>query len=100
MRSEPGQDHESTEPAFDLVVIGCGVAGSAAAMSAIEESAALGMQLRVVVLERTSPELRGGNSRWTAAYLRMADIDTPAPGFVDDIVAGGHPMQRSYAQCL
>jgi tricarballylate dehydrogenase len=91
----------SAEPEFDVVVIGCGVAGAAAAVSAVEEATALGVPLRVAVLERTGPELRGGNSRWTAAYLRMTDIDTPAPGFVDDLVtADGSATERAYAECL
>ncbi|HEX5585910.1 MAG TPA: FAD-binding protein [Acidimicrobiia bacterium] len=86
---------------FDLVVIGCGVAGAAAAASAAEEAAAAGRSLRIAILERTEPDLRGGNSRWTAAYLRMTDVDTPAPGFVDDLVdhAAG-AVDRAYAQCL
>ena len=88
-------------PDFDLVVIGCGVAGSAAAAAALEEAASLGRTLRVLVLERSTPEMRGGNSRWTAAYLRMTDIDTPAPGFVDDLVAhAGGQVDRAYAQRL
>ncbi len=50
---------------FDLVVVGCGVAGLAAAVAAAERG------LRVAVLERSVREERGGQSRWTEAYLRM-----------------------------
>jgi tricarballylate dehydrogenase len=86
---------------FDIVIIGCGVAGAAAAASAAEQAEVLGVALRIMVLERSSPDLRGGNSRWTAAYMRMSDVDTPAPGFVDDLVgnAAGH-LDVSYAQRL
>lgn len=82
---------------FDLVVVGCGVAGAAAAAAALEADPAL----RVLVLERARPDERGGNSRWTAAYLRMADIDTPASGFVDDLVANASgKVDRAYAERL
>lgn len=92
---------DDTAPDIDLVVIGCGVAGAAAAAAAAERAEELGADLRIVVLERAPADERGGNSRWTAAYLRMTDIDTPAPGFVDDLVANGQGHVRvEYAQRL
>ncbi len=51
--------------AFDIVVVGCGVAGLSAAVAA----AAAGS--RVAVLERSTYDERGGNTRYTEAYLRM-----------------------------
>jgi tricarballylate dehydrogenase len=90
---------EVGDPEFDVIVIGCGVAGAAAAAAAVEEATSVGRPLRVVVLERTGPELRGGNSRWTAAYLRMTDVDTPAPGFVEDLMVQAG-VERSYAARL
>ncbi len=50
---------------FDIVVVGCGVAGLSAAVAAAEAGA------KVAVLERTTYEERGGNTRYTEAYLRM-----------------------------
>ena len=50
---------------FDLIVVGCGVAGLSAAVSAAEAG------LKVVALERAPIEERGGQSRYTEAYLRM-----------------------------
>ena len=50
---------------FDVVVAGCGVAGLSAAVAAAEAGA------RVAVLERAPREERGGQSRYTEAYLRM-----------------------------
>lgn len=70
---------------FDIVVIGCGTAGLAAAVSAAGAEGS--DELRVAVLERATKEERGGNSRWTGAYLRLEDVYTPAEGFADDIEA-------------
>jgi tricarballylate dehydrogenase len=50
---------------YDLIVVGCGVAGLSAAVSAAE------LGLRVLALERAPFEERGGQSRYTEAYLRM-----------------------------
>ncbi len=50
---------------FDVVVAGCGIAGLCAAVAAAENGA------RVAVLERAPIEERGGNTRYTDAYLRM-----------------------------
>jgi tricarballylate dehydrogenase len=51
--------------AFDVVVAGCGVGGLSAAVSAAEQGA------RAALLERSTREERGGQSRYTEAYLRM-----------------------------
>ena len=50
---------------FDVIVVGCGVAGLSAAVAAAEGGA------RVAVLERSSLEERGGNTRYTTAAIRM-----------------------------
>lgn len=50
---------------FDIVVVGCGVAGLSAAVAAAEAGA------KVAVLERATYDERGGNTRYTEAYLRM-----------------------------
>lgn len=63
------------EHRFDVVVAGCGVAGLSAAATAAEHG------LKVAVLERSSFEDRGGQSRWTEAYLRMKSLDEVSDDF-------------------
>ena len=50
---------------FDVIVVGCGIAGLSAAASARQAGA------RVAIVERAPKEERGGNTRWTEALLRM-----------------------------
>ena len=54
-----------SENQYDVVVVGCGIAGLSAAVAAQEGGA------RVCVLERSVLEERGGNTRYTGAWLRM-----------------------------
>ena len=50
---------------FDVVVVGCGVAGLSAALTAVGRGA------QVAIMERSEKKVRGGNSRYTEAYFRM-----------------------------
>jgi tricarballylate dehydrogenase len=65
------------EQQFDVVVAGCGVAGLSAAVTAAERG------LKVALLERSSREDRGGQSRYTEAYLRMKALDQVTDDFED-----------------
>lgn len=67
------------EKIFDLVVAGCGVAGLSAAVTAAQNG------LKVAVLERTGPAERGGQSRWTEAYLRMRALDQVSDDFEEHL---------------
>lgn len=60
---------------FDLVVIGSGIAGLSAAVTALQRG------LSVVVLERSTKEDFGGNTRWTEAYMRMKNDSEIADDF-------------------
>ncbi len=84
-----------------VVVVGCGIAGLSAAVSAAEAGA------QVTVLERATKEERGGNTRWTEAFMRMKNEDEVADDFVDHFMdnAGSHldpslvaETARDYAQ--
>lgn len=63
----------SVTHAFDVVVVGCGIAGVSAAASAMEGGA------KVAILERAPREDRGGNTRWTQALLRMGSETEVSP---------------------
>lgn len=58
-------DAKSLNKTFDVIVVGCGIAGLSAAATALQAGA------RVAILERATKEERGGNTRWTEALLRM-----------------------------
>ncbi len=60
---------------FDVVVVGCGIAGLSAAVSALEQGA------RVAILERAPLEDRGGQTRWTEAMMRMKSLDAVSDDF-------------------
>jgi tricarballylate dehydrogenase len=72
------EEHE-----FDVVVVGCGIAGLAAAVSAQEAGA------RVAVLERAPVEERGGNTRYTGAWMRMKNDAEISDDFEEHFAANG-----------
>ncbi|MCX7864115.1 MAG: FAD-dependent oxidoreductase, partial [Novosphingobium sp.] len=69
-----------------IVVVGSGIAGLSAALSASQAGA------RVTIVERAPEGEHGGNTRYTEAYLRMRSMDEVAEDFVDHFMAnaGGH----------
>lgn len=72
---------------YDVVVVGSGVAGLAAALAAREQGA------RVAVLERATEAESGGNTRYTEAYLRMKSEDEVSDDFEDALLGDfmGYP---------
>ena len=65
---------------YDVVIVGHGAAGLSAAVSAKEQHP----RARVLVLERTDRAERGGNTRWSGAYLRADSVERIAASFEDD----------------
>lgn len=68
---------------FDVVVAGCGVAGLSTAVAAAQAGA------RVAVLERAPREERGGQSRFTEAYLRMKSLNEVTDDFETHLAENG-----------
>ncbi len=76
-----------SEYSYDVVVVGGGIAGLSAAVSATEHGA------KVALLDRASATEMGGNTRYTEAYLRMKNLDEPAEGLAETLLDDfmGHP---------
>jgi len=58
-----------------VIVVGCGIGGMAAAVAALEQGAS------VTILERAPEDERGGQTRYTEAYLRMKSEDEVTDDF-------------------
>lgn len=69
-----------------VIVVGSGIAGLSAALSAAEQGA------QVTIVERAVEGEHGGNTRYTEAYLRMKSMDEVADDFIDHFMAnaGGY----------
>jgi len=74
---------QSTSP--DLLVVGCGIAGLSAAVSALQNG------LTVTLLERAPEAEFGGNTRWTEAYMRMKNDSEIADDFEEHFAANAGP---------
>ena len=86
---------------YDIVVIGCGVAGTAAALSAAETAKKARKTFKNCYIRTSDFDHRGGNSRWTASYMRMKNIDEIADNFVEDMMAfSDHYSDREYIETL
>ena len=68
---------------FDVVVVGCGIAGLSAAVSACQQGA------KVAVLERATFEERGGNTRYTEGFLRMNNDSEVSDDFETELAVTG-----------
>lgn len=74
----------------DVLVVGCGIAGLSAALSALQAGA------QVTILERAPKEERGGNTRWTEALLRMKSESEVSDDFEAHFMANaGHHLDPS-----
>lgn len=74
----------------DVLVVGCGIAGLSAAVSALQAGA------QVAILERAPKEERGGNTRWTESLLRMKSESEVSDDFEAHFMANaGHHLDPS-----
>ncbi len=82
--------HEENQR-FDVVVVGCGVAGLSAAVAAAEAGE------KVAVLERSTFEERGGNTRYTTAAIRMKSEEAVSDDFLDVFASNsGYHVQPDF----
>jgi tricarballylate dehydrogenase len=70
----------------NLIVIGQGAAGLAAALSAAEEARTRGWSITVTLVEKAGEGDAGGNTRWSPSYMRMASPDRMEQNFVHDML--------------
>ena len=75
-----------TSSHHDLIVIGHGAAGLAAALSAAETGRDRGAAVKVTLLDKAPEAEAGGNTRWTPSYMRMPSVDRVEPSFVHDML--------------
>ena len=68
----------------DVVVVGHGAAGLAAALAAAEAPGTA--KPRVLIVERAPHAARGGNTRWSPSYMRLEAPDRLAPRFEEDML--------------
>ena len=80
----------NTDKKYDLIVVGSGAAGLAAAVTFAETTEGAGTA--IAILERSPIEERGGSTRWTGAFMRLnadSTLDTNYTKLLQDI-SGGH----------
>ncbi len=73
---------------YDLVVVGCGAGGLAAAVSYADQ---VGPEARIAVLERATRAGRGGATRWTSSWFRVTADRQLDPAFAETMarLSGG-----------
>ncbi len=67
----------------NLIVVGQGAAGLAAALAAAQA----GSGVHVTLVDKAAEDEAGGNTRWSPSYMRMAAVDKVEPSFVHDMLA-------------
>ena len=70
----------------NLIVIGQGAAGLAAALSAVEEARCRGRPINVTLIDKAAESEAGGNTRWSPSYMRMASPERVERSFVHDML--------------
>jgi tricarballylate dehydrogenase len=73
-------------PTKNLIVVGQGAAGLAAALAAAQDASTRGSGVRVTLVDKASEAEAGGNTRWSPSNMRMAAPDRVEPSFVHDML--------------
>jgi tricarballylate dehydrogenase len=74
------------QKALNIVVVGQGAAGLAAALAAAEITPAHGEPIRITVIDKAPESEAGGNTRWSPSNMRMASAEHVEPSFVHDML--------------
>ena len=74
-------------PSRNIVVVGRGAAGLAAALAAAESARESHPPVTIMLIDKAPEAEAGGNTRWSPANMRMASPDRVEPSFVDDMLA-------------
>jgi tricarballylate dehydrogenase len=69
----------------ELIIVGQGAAGLAAALAAAEAARAHDWPVGITVVEKAGEDEAGGNTRWSPSYMRMASPTQVEPVFLDDM---------------
>jgi tricarballylate dehydrogenase len=69
----------------NLIVVGQGAAGLAAALAAAEMARARGWPVNVTLADKAAENDAGGNTRWSPSYMRMASPIHMEPTFAADM---------------
>ena len=73
-------------PLQNLIVVGQGAAGLAAALAAAEASLDSGSPIKITLVDKAAEDEAGGNTRWSPSNMRMASPDKVEPSFVHDML--------------
>jgi tricarballylate dehydrogenase len=88
-------------PSRNIVIVGQGAAGLAAALSATEDVRARQHPIRITLIDKAPESDAGGNTRWSPSNMRMAAPDRVEPSFVQDMLAAtGHKGDERYFMTL
>jgi tricarballylate dehydrogenase len=71
----------------NLIVVGQGAAGLAAALSAAEAARGRGGLVRITLIDKAAEADAGGNTLWSPSNMRMAAPDRVEPSFVHDMLS-------------
>jgi tricarballylate dehydrogenase len=89
------------QPFCNLIVVGQGAAGLAAALAAAEMARVRSWPIAVTLADKAAESDAGGNTRWSPSYMRMASPSEMESTFVADMrEATEYQGDEAYFACL